>query len=169
MSKCRQNYHDETEAGINKQINIELFAHYSYLALAAFYDRDDVALKGFSKFFMDSAKEEHEHADKLIKYQHLRGGKVVFQPIDRPAQDSWDTTLAAMEYALNMEKQVNQALLDLHKVASSHNDSHLTNFLEEEYLKEQAESMNKLAKMVTNLQHVGEGLGVYVFDKDLQE
>lgn len=33
MSKCRQNYHDETEAGINKQINIELFAHYSYLAL----------------------------------------------------------------------------------------------------------------------------------------
>ena len=33
MSKCRQNYHDETEAGINKQINIELFAHYSYLAM----------------------------------------------------------------------------------------------------------------------------------------
>jgi ferritin heavy chain len=62
-----------------------------------------------------------------------------------------------------------KALLDLHKVASSHNDSHLTNFLEEEYLKEQAESMNKLAKMVTNLQRVGEGLGVYVFDKDLQE
>lgn len=54
-------------------------------------------------------------------------------------------------------------------MASSHNDSHLTNFLEEEYLKEQAESINKLAKMVTNLQRVGEGLGVYVFDKDLQE
>ncbi len=33
MSKCRQNYHDETEAGINKQINIELFAHYSYIAM----------------------------------------------------------------------------------------------------------------------------------------
>ena len=32
-SKCIQNYHDETQAGINKQINIELFAHYSYLAL----------------------------------------------------------------------------------------------------------------------------------------
>ncbi len=59
---------------------------------------------------MDSAKEEHEHADKFIKYQHLRGGKVVFQPIDRPAQDSWDTTLAAMEYTLNMEKQVNQVI-----------------------------------------------------------
>lgn len=35
MSKCRQNYHDEVEAGINKQINIELFAHYSYIALVS--------------------------------------------------------------------------------------------------------------------------------------
>lgn len=62
-----------------------------------------------------------------------------------------------------------KALLDLHRVAESHNDSHLTNFLEEEYLKEQAESMNKLAKYITNLQCVGDGLGVYIFDKDLQE
>lgn len=57
---------------------------------------------------MESSKEEHEHAEKFIKYQHLRGGKVVFQPIERPAQDSWETPLAAMEYVLNMEKQVNQ-------------------------------------------------------------
>lgn len=53
-------------------------------------------------------------------------------------------------------------------MADSHKDSHLTNFLEEEYLKEQVESINQLAKFVTNLQRVGEGLGVYVFDKDLQ-
>ena len=75
---------------------------------AAFYDRDDEALKGFHKFFLESAKEEHEHAEKFIKYQNMRGGRVVFQPIDRPAKDSWDTPLAAMEYALNMEKEVNQ-------------------------------------------------------------
>lgn len=62
-----------------------------------------------------------------------------------------------------------QSLLDLHRVASNHNDSHLTNFLEEEYLKEQAEAINTLAKYVTNLQRVGDGLGVYIFDKDLKE
>ena len=75
---------------------------------AAYYDRDDVALKGFSKFFLESAKEENEHAQRFMKYQNIRGGRVVFQPIERPAQDSWDTPLAAMEYALNLEKQVNQ-------------------------------------------------------------
>ena len=32
-SKCRQNYHEECEAAINKQINMELYASYSYLAM----------------------------------------------------------------------------------------------------------------------------------------
>ena len=61
-----------------------------------------------------------------------------------------------------------QSLLDLHKVANNHNDPHLTNYLEGEFLEEQVESINKLAKHVTNLHRVGEGLGVYMFDKELQ-
>lgn len=35
VSKCRQNYHEETEALVNKQINIELNAFYQYLALVS--------------------------------------------------------------------------------------------------------------------------------------
>lgn len=57
----------------------------------------------------------------------------------------------------------------MHGLASSHNDPHLTNFLEEEYLKEQVESINKISKHITNIQRVGaDGLGIYIFDKDLQ-
>ena len=33
VSKCRQNYHEESEASINKQINMELTAFYQYLAM----------------------------------------------------------------------------------------------------------------------------------------
>lgn len=33
--KVRQNYHEESEATINKQINIELSAHYQYLAMVS--------------------------------------------------------------------------------------------------------------------------------------
>nr|CAH0112501.1 unnamed protein product [Daphnia galeata] len=167
-SKCRQNYHEESEASINKQINIELNAHYQYLALASYYDRDDVALKGFAHFFKHSAEEEHEHAEKFMKYQNLRGGRVVLSAINRPAQTEWATPLAAIEFALNLEKQVNQSLLDLHKVASGHNDSHLSDYLEEHFLEEQVESINKLAKHHTNLVRVGDGLGVYLYDKEMQ-
>ena len=48
---------------------------------AYYFDRDDVALKGFSKFFKDSAEEEREHAEKFMKYQNMRGGRVVLQSI----------------------------------------------------------------------------------------
>ena len=87
--------------------------------------------------------------------------------VDRPAQHEVPTPLAAMELALNIEKMNNQSLLDLHKLASSHNDPHLTDFLEEELLQEQAKMTNLLAKHHTNLIRVGDGLGVYEFDKDL--
>jgi hypothetical protein len=63
---------------------------------------------------------------------------------------------------------VHQSLLDLHKLASARQDPHLTSHLEDEFLKEQAESIFKLTQYVTNLQRVGEGLGVFIFDKELQ-
>jgi len=165
---CRHNFHEECEAAINKQTNLQLHVSYCYLALEAFYSRDDVALKGFAKFFSESAKNERERAERWVEYQSLRGGRHVLQPIGRPTKDEWDTPLAAMEYALALEKEVNQSLLTLHQLASAHNDPHLTDHLEEKYLDEQVERIYKLSSHVTNLQRVGDGLGVFIFDKDLQ-
>lgn len=34
-SKCRFNYHEESEALVNKQINLELNAYYQYLAMVS--------------------------------------------------------------------------------------------------------------------------------------
>ena len=53
-----------------------------WLQQAWYFDRDDVALKGFHKFFKKNSEEEREHAEKMMKYQNLRGGRVVLQPID---------------------------------------------------------------------------------------
>lgn len=82
MSQARQNYHEDCEAAINKQINMELYASYVYLSMAGYFDRDDVALPGFKKFFKKSSDEEREHAQKFIKYQNMRGGRVVLAPIE---------------------------------------------------------------------------------------
>ena len=46
-----------------------------------YFDRDDVALPGFAKFFHKCAEEEREHAEKMMKYQNKRGGRVVYQDI----------------------------------------------------------------------------------------
>lgn len=168
VSRPRQNFHQESEAGINKQINLELYASYVYQSMAFYFDRDDVALKGFYKFFKESADEEREHAEKLMKYQNMRGGRVALQPIQKPEKDEWGNGLEALETALALEKSVNQSLLDLHKVADKHGDAQMMDYLEGEYLKEQVEAIKDLSDKITNLKRVGPGLGEWHFSKELE-
>jgi len=165
-SAVRQNYHSDCEAGVNKQINLELYASYVYQSMYFYFDREDVALKGFAKFFNESSKEERVHAELLMKYQGQRGGRIVLQDIKKPERDEWGTGLEAMQAALALERSVNQALLDLHAIASSHNDAQMCDFIESNYLTEQVEAIKQLAEYVTNLKRVGTGLGEYLFDKE---
>lgn len=162
----RQNYHAESEAGVNKQINLELYASYVYQSMAYFFDRDDVALPGFHKYFKKASEEEREHAEKFMKYQNQRGGRIVLQNIQKPEKDEWESGLAAMQSALALEKSVNQSLLDLHGVADKHGDTQFADWLESNFLTEQVEAIKEISDYVTNLKRVGSGLGEYMFDKE---
>ncbi|VDL79491.1 unnamed protein product [Nippostrongylus brasiliensis] len=165
-SQVRMNYSKEVEAGVNKQINIELYASYVYLSMSVHFERDDIALKNVAKWFRKQSDEEREHAIKLMHYQNLRGGRVVMQPVNKPEKDEWGSALEAFQAALALEKFNNQSLLDLHAMASAANDAQMTDFLEGKYLEEQVESISEIAKMVTNLKRLGPGMGEYVFDKE---
>jgi len=167
VSQIRQNFHEESEAGINKQINMELYASYVYQSMAMYFDRDDVALKGFSKYFAKNSEEEREHAEKLMKYQNKRGGTVVFKDISKPEKTEWGSGLEALQAALQLEKNVNQSLLDLHEIGSTHNDAQFCDFIESEYLEEQVESIKDLSDKITRLKRCGSGLGEHLFDKEL--
>ncbi|XP_033730334.1 soma ferritin-like [Pecten maximus] len=168
-SQPRQNFHAETEAGINRQVNLELYACYSYQSMSFYFDRDDVALPGFAKHFKEKSDEEREHAEKFMKYQNKRGGRIVLQDIKKPDRDEWGTGLDAMQAALTLEKNVNQSLLDLHAVGDKHGDKQFMDFLESEYLEEQVEDIKKISDHITNLKRVGSGLGEYMFDKESLE
>lgn len=167
LSQCRQNYHEESEAGVNKQINLELYASYVYQSMAFYFDRDDVALNGFCEYFKKASNEEREHAEKLMKFQNQRGGRIVLQDIKKPDQDEWVSGMNAMQCALSLEKTVNQSLLDLHKVADSHGDAQMCDWIESNYLTEQVEAIKEISDHITNLKRVGTGLGEYMFDKNL--
>uniref|UniRef100_A0A6N2K8X4 Ferritin n=1 Tax=Salix viminalis TaxID=40686 RepID=A0A6N2K8X4_SALVM len=147
VSLARQFYVDECEAAINEQINVEYSASYVYHAMFAYFDRDNVALKGLAKFFKESSEEEREHAEKFMKFQNIRGGKVVLHSILNPVSEFEH----AMELALSLEKLTNEKLLSLHKVADKSNDPEMQHFIESEYLEEQVESIKKIAEYVTQL------------------
>lgn len=166
QTQPRQNFHSETEAGINKQINLELYASYCYQSMAFYFERDDVALPGFASFFNKSSVEEREHAEKLMKYQNKRGGRIVLQNIQKPERDEWGTGLDAMQVALALEKNVNQSLLDLHKLGDTHGDAQFCDFVESEYLEEQVTAIKEISDHITQLKRVGPGLGEYMYDKE---
>ncbi|KAK9193596.1 hypothetical protein WN944_004293 [Citrus x changshan-huyou] len=164
LSLARQKYEDECEAAINEQINVEYNVSYVYHALYAYFDRDNIALRGLAKFFKESSEEEREHAEKFMEYQNLRGGKVKLHSIMQPPSEfdhaEKGDALYAMELALSLEKLTNEKLLSLHSVADRNNDPQMAEFVESEFLGEQVEAINKIAKYVSQLRMVGKGHGM---------
>ncbi|KAL4189661.1 hypothetical protein AMTRI_Chr08g166470 [Amborella trichopoda] len=140
-SLARQKYADNSEAAINEQINVEYNVSYVYHAMFAYFDRDNVALKGLAKYFKEASEEERQHAEKLMEYQNKRGGKVKLQSILMPVTEfdhpEKGDALYAMELALSLEKLTNEKLLALHKAAEKSNDPQMLDFIESEYLAEQ--------------------------------
>lgn len=168
LSFIRQNFHADSENAINKQINLELYASYVYLSMGYYFDRADVALSGISHYFLKSSDEEREHAKKLMTYLNKRGGKIILEDIKTPYRHEWGNAEEAFQAALQLERDVNESLLKLHGIASSHSDANLCDFLETEYLQEQVDSIKSIGDLLTNVRRVGEGLGIFVFDKELK-
>merc|ERR1712018_547039 len=138
-----------------------------YLSMSSWFNRDDQALHGFAAHFRNESGEERAHGMKLMEYQTKRGGRVVFQDIAKPTTMEWGTPLEAMEAALELEKTVNQSLLDLHKVAGDKGDGHLCDFLESDYLSEQVEGIKAIGDLITKMKRAGDGLGLHLIDKEM--
>ncbi|KAB0339081.1 hypothetical protein FD754_024148 [Muntiacus muntjak] len=155
-SQIHQNYSTEVEATVNRLVNMQLRASYTYLSLGFYFDRDDVALEGVGHFFRELAKERREGAERLLKLQNQCGGRTLFLDVQKPSQDERGKTQDAMEAALLIEKNLNQALLDLHGLASNH------------LLDEEVKLIKKMGDHLTNLRRLAgpqAGLGEYLFER----
>ncbi|EPY81222.1 hypothetical protein CB1_000743001 [Camelus ferus] len=70
-----------------------------------------------------------------MQNQHV--SHTLFQDVQKPSQDEWGKNQDAMEAVIVLEKNLNQALLDLHALGSAHADPHLCDFREGHFLDEQ--------------------------------
>ncbi|CAD5330518.1 unnamed protein product [Arabidopsis thaliana] len=151
--------------------SVEYNVSYVYHSMYAYFDRDNVAMKGLAKFFKESSEEERGHAEKFMEYQNQRGGRVKLHPIVSPISEfehaEKGDALYAMELALSLEKLTNEKLLNVHKVASENNDPQLADFVESEFLGEQIEAIKKISDYITQLRMIGKGHGVWHFDQML--
>ena len=149
------NWKQECEDFVNKQIAMEYWASLQYHAI--------------------SSLEEREHADKLVDYQNKRGGNVVIYQVTNinnkfynPESDK-SNILQAFELALEMEQKVYESLLKLHKLGETHNDPALTDFIEGEYLTEQIDAINELSVFISQLKIIGNSdTGLWLFNKEFE-
>ncbi|TYH19654.1 hypothetical protein ES288_A05G368800v1 [Gossypium darwinii] len=171
VSLARQKFSEECEAAINQQINVESSISYGYHAMFAYFDRDNVALEGFAKFFNELSLRDRGQVEKLMRYQNKRGGRVQLLEISLPLSE-FDHgvkghALHAMEFALSMEKIANARLLHVHRIALRNHDAQLADFVESEFLSMQVEAIKKIAEHVSQLRRVGAGHGVWHFNQML--
>ena len=175
-SQIRQNYSTEVEAAVNRLVNLHLRASYTYLSLGFFFDRDDVALEGVGHFFRELAEEKREGAERLLELQNDLGGCALFQDVQKPSQDEWGKTQEAMEAALALEMNLNQALLDLHALGSARADPHLCDTLESHFPDKEVKLIKKMGSHLANLRRVAGpqpaqtgapqgSLGEYLFER----
>ena len=95
---------------------------------------------------------------------------------------NWGTCLNAMKAAFQMEKAVNENLLELAKKADVQADFHLLNFLDEfikdqvvkslisdivEVVLRQVVSIKSIGETITKLERVGNSFGIFLLDKEL--
>lgn len=75
-SLARHRYGPQCERALNEQINVEYTLSTVYFAMYAFFNRDNVGLPGFARYFNDESLNEREHAMRFAEQQNLRGGRV---------------------------------------------------------------------------------------------
>jgi ferritin len=99
---------------INRQINAELTASYSYLQMSAFCARQ--AFNGCAHWLRLQSQEEYGHAMKLYDFLIARDGAVELGAMPAPKQ-TYDTIAAVFEAALSQEQDVSRQIDSLYELA----------------------------------------------------
>jgi len=156
----------EMEKQINIQINKELYSGYYYLAMAAFFDAQN--LGGFANFFKVQAKEETGHAMKMYEYVVERGGRVVLEAVDKPPVDYKDAE-EIFKLAYEHEQLVTSLIYKLVDLAIKENDHATKSFLDW-FVKEQVEEEASMDNILQKIKMGGKsGHMLFMLDSRLGE
>lgn len=109
----RHQFHNDVETQLNNQINDEFIAAYTYLSMACYFGRTEVALPGSQGFFMNMYEEELEHAVVLANYVLMRGGHVSLKPIAVEENQNWESILKAFSTAVTMEQNIKEVFCNV--------------------------------------------------------
>lgn len=155
---------DTIETALNDQIANELQAAYQYLAMAAYFTREN--LDGFAHWMMMQREEEVAHGMRIFDFVHDRDGKVELRELEKPAAD-FDSPLDAFRQAYEHEKSVTKRIHELFEAAVDEKD-YPTQTLLQWFITEQVEEEATALRIVEQLERIGDsGTGLLLLDRDM--
>ena len=143
---------DKMNAALNQQIGNELSASMQYIAIAAYFDAEDL-LELASHFYRQS-EEERTHALRFVKFVVEAGGAVEIGAIPQP-QNRFSLAEEAIQKALDGEITVTRQINALVDLAVQETD-HITNNFLQWFVTEQLEEVSSTSTLLKIVQRAGE-------------
>jgi len=149
---------------INRQINIEMYSAYLYMAMSA--HSAETGLNGMATWFMVQYHEETFHAMKLYNYLLDQGAPVHLQTIKEPPK-SFVSAKEMFEKTLEHEQFVTKSINEVADAAQQEKD-HATYLFIQWYVNEQIEEEKNDNEILQKLKLAGEsGPGLFMVDGQL--
>lgn len=149
---------------LNDQMNHEYYAAHAYMAMAAYCNYH--SYDGFANFYIEQAKEERFHGQKIYDYINDRGEKAVFSNLEAPKVE-FNSILETFEDGLKQEQDVTQRFYNLSEIANRLKDYATISFLNW-FLDEQVEEESTFETHIDYLKRIGDDCNaLYLYEKDL--
>ncbi|MBI5670585.1 MAG: ferritin [Chloroflexi bacterium] len=155
---------DRMKTALNDQINMEFGASFQYLAMAAYFEAEN--LLGFANWMHVQAEEENGHAMKFYHYINSRRGRVTLKALSAPKTE-WSSPLEAFQDALKHEQKVTASINNLVNLAIQESD-HATNSFLQWFVDEQVEEEASVDAVIQDLKRIGDSSqGLFMLDREL--
>lgn len=135
---------EKMQAKLNEQINNEQYSAHLYLSMATALD--SMGLKIFAEFYYRQAKEETEHAMKILKYVVDAGGSVELKGIADPKTKFKDVA-EIVQGGLDHEIKITNLIKEIAALAEEEKD-YLTRSFISWFLDEQVEEVSTAQDLV---------------------
>jgi bacterioferritin B len=139
---------------LREQVGHELDAHQQYVAIAVWFDSQD--LPQLAAHFYRQAVEERNHAMMIVQYMLDRDLPVTIRA-GNPVRNDFGSILDPLQLALEQEKQVTAQIEAIFRAAREEGDALGEQFLLW-FLKEQVEEVASATTLLTVARRAGDNL-----------
>lgn len=151
---------------MNEQMKNEFFSAYLYLAMAGYFQEED--LPGIASWMRVQALEELTHGEKFFNFICEAGGRSDLRTIDAP-QNNYDSPLDCFVDSLKHENFVTASINNLMDLARKDNN-HAAQIFLQWFVTEQVEEEASFSLIVKKLQRIGDdGNGLLRLDEELAQ